>query len=310
MRFLASSLFLLLTVPGVALAQDAPAAPPEPFTPEPGTEPRPEPASTDAKKSALPVPYVERPLTLPEMTLSPHFSGGLTHVEFGGLGGGAVNLINLDAGASFGILDDLTVYAQPLTMLIGVADGGSEVWYGTFRLGAIYRFLSTEVVDIGGQFEFGATGASDTIHLTGKLPVLLRFADLVRIDTGLALSGYFSTQGGGAAGGLAQIGTGSTPLGPNGAGIPVSVSFQLAEPVFLGLDTGFGIADFEDAGDSMFMPLGAHVGGTIASDDRPIVDLVGRFNFPAFLVSGDPEPPLTEIWQVGLDARAYFDLGG
>jgi hypothetical protein len=40
------------------------------------------------------------------------------------------------------------------------------------------------------------------------------------------------------------------------------------------------------------------------------VDLVGRFNFPAFLLSADPDPPLTEIWQVGLDARAYIDLGG
>jgi hypothetical protein len=242
------------------------------------------------------------------MTLAPQFGVGLTHVELGGLG--AANFINLDAGASFGILDDLTVYATPLTMLIGVANGDSRVWYGTFRLGAIYRFLSTDVVDIGGQFEFGATGANDTIHLTGKLPVLLRLADVVRIDTGLALSGYFPINGD-AGGGVVSVGTGATVLGgPTGAGIPVSASFQVAEPFFLGLDTGFGIASFEEAGDSMFMPLGAHAGGTIASGDRPLVDLVGRFNFPAFLLSADPDPPLTEIWQVGLDARAYIDLGG
>jgi hypothetical protein len=305
MRIQATSLCLLLAAPGVALAQDA--APAEPFNPDPGLGRSSAPPEPPSKKSELPVPYVQRPLTLPEMTLAPHFSGGVTHVEFGGFGAG--NLINLDAGASFGILDDLTVYAQPLTMLIGTGGGNSEVYYGTFRLGAIYRFLSTEVVDIGGQFEFGATGANDVIHLTGKLPVLLRLADVVRIDTGLAISGYFPINGS-AGGGIVSVGTGTTILGPTGAGVPVSASFQLAEPVFLGLDTGFGIASFEEAGDSMFMPLGAHVGGTIASGDRPMVDLVGRFNFPVFLLSADSNPPTTEIWQAGLDARAYFDLGG
>jgi hypothetical protein len=284
------SLCLLLGAPSVALAQ--------------GTPPEPEPPT--AKKSELPVPYVERPLTLPEMTLAPHVAAGFTRFD---AGFGALNLINLDAGASFGILDDLTVYAQPLSMLIGAGDGGSRVWYGTFRLGAIYRFLSTDVVDIGGQFEFGATGVSDTIHLTGKLPVLLRLADVVRIDTGLAISGYFPIDGD-AGGGIVAVGSGGQPLGPTGAGIPVSASFQLADPFFLGLDTGFGIASFEFPDDTLFMPLGAHVGGTIASGDRPLVDLVGRFNFPTFLLSSDPEPPATEVWQVGLDARAYIDLGG
>lgn len=68
--------------------------------------------------------YVERPLTLPEMTLAPEFGASITHLEFSAFGGSfAANLINLNAGASFGIIDDLTAYVVPLVMTIGTASG-------------------------------------------------------------------------------------------------------------------------------------------------------------------------------------------
>jgi hypothetical protein len=257
------------------------------------------------------VQYVERPLTLPEMTLAPEFGASVTHLEFSAFGGSfAANLINLNAGASFGIIDDLTAYVVPLVMTIGTASGADpDIAYGTFRLGAIYRFLKTEVADIGAQLEFGATGSIDLIHLTGKLPILLRLGDVVRIDTGVALSGFFPVNGGNAAGGLAGISSSPSQAGIATAGLPVDVAFQVAEPVFLGINTGLGIADFEKAGDSLFSPLGAFVGGTVASEDKALLDIKGTFSFPYFLIGEDPEPPLTNIWAVGLDARAYIDLG-
>jgi hypothetical protein len=55
------------------------------------------------------------------------------------------------------------------------------------------------------------------------------------------------------------------------------------------------------------MPLGARVGSTIGGEE-PIMDLTAAFAFPAFLWGFDPDPPHTASWQVGLDARAYFQL--
>jgi hypothetical protein len=55
------------------------------------------------------------------------------------------------------------------------------------------------------------------------------------------------------------------------------------------------------------MPLGLHAGGTIGGD-KPIVDIIGNFGFPVFLIGSDSKPPTTELWQIGLTARAYLQL--
>lgn len=314
-----SSSTLALGLAQVAHADEAPVAePPAPTATAQTstTETAPTetaPTTPTSGGDGLPVPYVERPLTLPEMMLAPEFGASLSHLEFAFFGGSiAVNAINLGAGASFGIIDDLTAYVVPLVMTIGTSPGSDpQVYYGTFRLGAIYRFFKSEVADIGAQAEFGATGVNDVIHLTARLPILLRLADVVRIDTGLAISGFFPVNGGDPAGGIASMSNHfPSPIGLAGAGVPVDVAFQVAEPVFLGLNTGIGLADFETAEDTFFSPLGLFVGGTVPAADGPLMDLRGSFSFPYFLVSGDPEPPFTNLWQVGLDARAYIDLGG
>lgn len=267
-----------------------------------------------AEDAKLPVRYADRPLTLPKMTLAPEFSLPLVHVEGAGL---AFNGVGLNLGAAFGVIDDLTVDVTPLSLLIGRTDvaglfGGSQTkaYYGTFRLGATYRFLHTEVADIGARAEFGATGANDVIHLTGSIPVLLRLAHVVRIDTGFAFSGLFPTKSGAKVdGAMGSVGTSPTVLSAVGkAGIPVDVTVQIVDAFFAGLDTGFGIGSFHGKVDqSCFMPLGFRVGGTIGGD-KPVVDLTGNFGFPFFLLGADSKPPFTNIWQVGLDARAYFQL--
>ena len=67
----ASAAALTLGASQLAHAQD-------PSTPN--RAPIPEPSSSS---EGLPVQYVERPLTLPEMTLAPEFGASLTHIEFG-----------------------------------------------------------------------------------------------------------------------------------------------------------------------------------------------------------------------------------
>jgi hypothetical protein len=280
----------------------------------------PRPARADAAGGGpLPVRYVERPLTLPRGTLAPQFSVGDLHFEQTAYRTTvAVNAIGLDLGAAYGVSDDLSVDITPLTLLIGRSDVGSfgdtKVYYGTFRLGATYRFLHDAIADVGGRFEFGATGANDVIHLTGGVPVALRLGGLLRVDTGAYFTGLFPTKGASVDGavaatgvGLPTVGAATGALGGTG-GVPVSVSAQIVDAFWAGLDTGFGIASFRGSIDkNCFMPLGLHAGYTIG-DKTPIADVVGAFAFPAFLLGADSSPPTTRLWSIGATVRAYLPL--
>jgi hypothetical protein len=274
------------------------------------------------ERTELPMRFVDRPLTLPKFVLAPHFLFDITHEEAGDI---ALNAFGLTAGAAFGIFDDLEVYCDPLSLLIAREDAGglfggnaTKTYYGTFRLGATYRFVKANVAEVGARLEFGATGAIDLIHLTWGVPVILRAPHVLRFMTGLFFSGLFPTQQVvGVVGvsrdpdiAMAAVGE-SAPvfLLPAGPGIPAILDFQIADPVFAGLDTGFGILSFRgDVASNCFMPLGWHIGGTIPSDGKPLVDLIGAFAFPLFLLGADGEPPATQLWTVGLSARAYIPL--
>jgi hypothetical protein len=281
------------------------------------------PPPPEHHEGKFPVRFVDRPLTLPKFMLSPKFLFDITHEEAFGV---AANGFGLTLGASFGILDDLEVYLDPLSLLIlrteidtpfgGIND--TKVYYGTFRLGATYRFVKTEIADVGARLEFGASGAADLIHLTWGVPVVLRFAHLIRLTTGLFFSGLFPTNNSTVTGisrdpdiAMAAVSDAAPVLLlPAGPGIPVTADIQILEPLFAGIDTGFGILSFRGRVDqNCFMPLGFHIGGTIPTENKkPLVDLVGAFSFPVFLVGADGSPPFTNIWTVGLNARAYFQL--
>lgn len=279
------------------------------------------------KKGDLPVRWVDRPITLPKKTLSPEFHVGVTHYEPEGVNGLAVNAVPIDLGVSYGITDDVTVYAQPLTLLIGRVDTtvlgfsthDTKVYYGTFRLGGKFRFFHNDLIEVGAKAEFGAVGSLDMLHLTGGVPFVLHAGHVVRFETGFYVSGYFPVDRAYALynrdepdGGIATIGS-AIPQGTlvPAPGIPLKVSFQVADPFFLGLDTGFGLASFKWRGssdDTTFAPLGFHAGGTIASGKKPLVDIIGNFQFPTFLFGADNEPPLTQLWELGLTADLFIGL--
>ena len=264
---------------------------------------------------AMPLRYVERPLTLPKDTLAPQLSIGELHFQQSfGRTSIAANAIGLDLGVAYGLTDDLTLDLTPLTMLIVRTDSGSfndtTTYYGTFRLGGTYRFFHSEMADVGGRFEFGATGASHALHLSGGVPVQLRFGQLVRVDTGAFLTAFFPTKGGSVDAAVAYPGL-SLPLpGTVGglAGVPVNASVQVVDAVYAGVDTGFGIASFRGQVDrNCFMPLGFHAGYTLGGA-APVADVALGFSFPFFLLGADSGPPMTRYWQVGLGVRAYLPI--
>lgn len=280
------------------------------------------------RKGDLPVRWVDRPLTLPKKILSPEFHVGLTHYELQNVAGFAINAVPIDLGVSYGVTDDVTIYVQPTTLLIGRTDTtvlgfsthNTEVYYGTFRLGGDFRFFHNELVEVGGKAEFGAVGSLDLLHLTGGVPLVLHAGHVVRFETGFYVSGYFPVKrgyglfntGNDPDGGLATVGSAvpRTSLVP-APGIPLKLSVQVADPFFLGLDTGFGFASFTAPGSAdnpTFAPLGFHVGGTIESKKKPLVDIVGNFQFPTFLLGADDEPPVTQLWELGLTVDLFVGL--
>src|SRR5262249_6426635 len=161
----------------------------------------------------------------------------------------------------------LTVEARPG----GIIAGDVKTDYTRFEVGATYRFLKGPV-EIGARFRFEIDNRANLLF-NPMLPIRIHAAKIVRIDTGVNFTGLvptkscptFALPGGGsatsagcrddAAAGLTGIYTDF--LRPAEAGIPLDIAFQIVEPAFIGLSTGYGIADFaHNVGDESFMPLG------------------------------------------------------
>lgn len=238
----------------------------------------------DAK---FPVPFVKRPLTLPQMMLAPEVGFGLYKIfGFNDL------LVGAHIGASFGVLDDLQVDATVAPILFS-----PDFQYSDPSLGATYRFLSGDV-EVGGSLRVFIPTEGD-FRLNFGVPVLIRAGDIVRIDTGVQATLTF---GGDTTFGL--IGQRGFRFEP---GVPIDVAVQIMDPLFVGVSTGFIVLDFSNT-DTLAVPLGARAGFTIESDNKPFIDLDARFDFPFFLAPASDDVVITDVIHAGLNARAYFQL--
>jgi hypothetical protein len=237
-----------------------------------------------------PVPYVERPIALPAMTLAPAARFNVFRTR-PGVGRSADPWLFLGLGARFGILDELEVEAHPFASVLtpdftygGWAAITGDFLDGPFELGARLRFhWSTEEA-----------------VFTPAVPIRIHLAELVRIDTGAAVS--IATDG---RAGLFQSTTTPVNLEP---GIPAQVAFQIADPFWIGVQTGFGIADFTEVDDLTFVPLGAAVGGTVPGDDGPLFDVEAGFSFPEFVRTGAVDGIVTRVWNAGVHLQGYLYL--
>jgi len=264
---------------------------------------------TGMEQDKLKTPFVERSLVLPEMWVRGQLDASFTHIESGSF---ASNGGWIDIGGAFGILDDLEVEAALISMAteeVSLSPIGSYITdgadWGMSRLGVTFRFLATDVVEMGARFRFLIDNAA-TIGFNGGLPIMLHAGGVFRLDTGLGFIGRVPTNTGNPSFGLVDVNT--NPSAPE-AGIPLRMAFQAIDELWFGLNTGFGVGDVADE-ETIFLPLGATVGGTIPID--PVVlDVSGSFNFPTLFMPAagfDDAKILSELWQVGLSAKAHFGL--
>jgi hypothetical protein len=260
-------------------------------------------ASTDtggtaaAASDSYPRQYAMRPLTLPPSMLSPELGFSIAHLESGPF---AFTSYNLRLGAEFGVLPNLTVEATPIAVNFGDASG-----YGIASLGATYRFLDTGAIEVGGRARL-RFDEDPNVGLAAGLPVRAHLLDgNLRVDTGINL-GLVIPSGGSAKVGLQGGVTDILRVDP---GIPLAVDYSFTPNVFAGASTGLGVVDFGNFGDTVFVPLGLRVGGTLVPAEAPMIDIVGGFGFPLFVSTIIPNQTVTtELWVIDLAAKAYFQL--
>jgi hypothetical protein len=261
--------------------------------------------AVEAAAQRSPVPFVDRPLTLPEKTLRidadfPAFRPGGGDAYFG-----------FFAGAGFGVTDDLEVFGRviPITFI------PDKVRFQDPVIGATYRFLDgdTAQIGVGGRIQVPVDDGRFFIF-NPRLPIQLKLGDSVRMDTGVNISVGAQTGGGDAAFALAGPGQFAPFFFQADPGIPARFSFQLVDQAWLGLNTGAGFL-FTDAGGSgddasFFLPLGFGGGGTIPIGNDMMMDIHGGFEFPYFLFTVEPGGDVlgSEYWIFDVGARFYLDL--
>lgn len=254
-----------------------------------------------------------RPLVLPHLGFEGRGDLSLSHVEGHSLDGqtGVV----LEATAAGGVLGDIEIeltvlsiaFGQVLVTPLSEEELQGPADWGMSRLGGTLRFVATDEAELAARFRF-LVDNDPTIGLNGSMPVRLHGGRVFRFDTGVSVVGRVPTARDlSPSFGIADVG--SMPLAPE-AGVPIRMLFQPAEDFFFGLNSGFGIVDVTDD-DSIFLPLGAQLGGTLVLGQKLIMDLKGAFLFPTF---GQPTFPSmegrvhSELWQLGFSADVSLGL--
>jgi hypothetical protein len=271
--------------------------PPPPDAPPPLDTPPPDTPAIDAETGKQPIAYAGRPLTLPRKTFSPQLDAAVSRAEAGRV---SATIWQMEVAGSYGVSDDLTVEVRAGGFITGDVDTD----YTRFLLGATYRFVDGPV-EISGRFRLQVDNNAN-VGLNPALVVRVHGGDAVRLDTGVNFTAVIPTDSGDP---VAALGGAITDyLKPAEVGVPLDISFQVAEPMFVGLSTGYGILTFEDAGQGSFMPLGLFAGGTVPGDDGPIADIGASFGFPLFLLGSSSDNPNTNLWTAGITVRGFLYL--
>jgi hypothetical protein len=272
----------------------------------------------------LPISSSERPLTLPELTMRIDASGGDYHIEIGGFFGD-IDIGYLTIGAGFGILDDLEIDAVIVPLFFNPDSNDSTLLYGNPLLGATYRFVNVDPVEVGASLTFSIPVADDRFFgLSPGIPVRVHLGDVGRLDTGIYFSALIPVSDElndgdviGAWGGVSAL---PLPVVLGKPGLPIEFTFNPVEFFFLGFRSGFGIADLEHPKETFYVPLGFNIGGTVPLDERPLVDIGWFFDFPVLFLPALEAPEIAGIqldvdrvregiWQTGGFVSFYLPLG-
>lgn len=244
-----------------------------------------------------PVPWVDRHITLPYMTLGPD-------VGLSVFGAGTLDPnVYLASGIKWGITDHIEVELTPHSFRF--SPNGA---YAEPSLGATFLFFKS-TVEMAGRVRFFApidTGNSgDAAAVLGlTVPVWIHLGHVARIETGATVSIKVNSP---VVSGLVERSPSPVLEEP---GIPLKFVFQPVEPLFLGVGTGLTISDFSNAKSTTALPLGAVIGVTASTEQHePSADFGLRFDLPRFISPNDPnDKVLEDVYQVAGFLRWYYYL--
>ncbi|APR82913.1 Hypothetical protein A7982_08262 [Minicystis rosea] len=249
-----------------------------------------------------PMPYAQRPLTLPRMVVAPELDFMATRYA---LGTYSTVPTGINIGASFGITRDLEVGALflPVQFAPRVAYGLAAGAQGNLQFFGTYRFVRHRDIEVGVRIRTSIItepGAGAIIE--GSIPLLFHFGRGVRLDAELGVPITV------AASNLA------TPNAPTqtyvGINLPLALSFNVIAPLYLGVKTGIVIDDLTRPKEFASIPLGIYMGYSIGRD-KPILDLVPFFTWSRFLTPGGGlgnERVNAGLFTTGITARGYIYL--
>lgn len=237
-----------------------------------------------------PVPYAERPLTLPRLTLSPVAGVSYAHI---GLGNTLKHQVDLGLGASFGILDDLTVDAQLVPLRVY-----PEAAYGNAQLGATYRFLRG-VAEVGASASllFPAPDALAAWLLTLSAPLRVHLGRWARFDGGVGF--------------LFNFVPGRQVVGLS---LPMAIAVPATPWGFVSIAGGVTIVSLDNASATTAVPVSLTFGGIVPGARGPLVDIAASLAFPEFLYLSGKSGGGARLgfapgyFTVGLSARFYIYL--
>jgi hypothetical protein len=276
-------------------------------------------AMAQEKESDYPLSYVERPIVVPPMTIAPSASVFVDHFSVG-LGTGNTGA-GLEIGAKFGVIENLEIHA----IIAPIHLAPHPVEYEPPTIGATYRFLKGDF-EMGGQVDFTlgfvnsdfveeepATEFGGTnFGVRPGVPARLHIGREAALDFGVFFPITFhktTTEVNVGAGRTLEVDNG-LPATTVGLEIPIAVSYDIIEPLHIGVKTGLNDLDFGHFGDDFYVPLGVFAGYAVG-DKKPILDIDPFFQWNYFLVPGTPkgeDKVFPGIWQLGVEITGYFYL--
>ncbi|MGC4122949.1 MAG: hypothetical protein QM765_51945 [Myxococcales bacterium] len=248
------------------------------------------PAAAQARQD-YPVAFVERPLTLPKLMLSPWLSVGHSRVT---PRYSDPDHTVLSLGAALGLNDYFEIEAQALPLWLY-----PQVRYGQARFGATAGFaagpvelgLNANVAVRSPDYDVGGNvWLHDPWTLSFGIPLVIHAGKKVRIETGFRTA----------------IALPDRAEEVVSFFVPVGVYIQPVRVFFFGVDTGVGIGNLRR--DSTYVPVSGTVGFTVPHRRRPLVDFTASVGFPSLVTLPNGVVVHGDVWTLGAAARFYVQL--
>jgi hypothetical protein len=264
----------------------------------------------------LPVAQAQRPITPPSLVFNPELTFDIRHRAAQG------SFVDLGIGASLGITDDFSIRALVLPLQLSAPVGsGRSFQYGQTEgyrgpgIGTTYRFVRG-VVEVGAALDFRVFTIENLsgVAIVPSVPIRIHASDVVAIDfePSVNITRATATTQPRAfvpTGGIAVVAVPTTTTAPASAvrvQLPISVLYNVSEPVHLGLNSGLTIFDVNDAKNSTGIPAGAFLGYAVAGSSGPILDIDPFFEFPYLLLPGRSKVTNAEQYILGLRVTGHL----